>query len=369
MTRFLLTLSFLLWFQQIPDPSVQFSRAVALQQEGRLAEAENEYRDLLKRNPDHIEALGNLGVVLARQGKYQEAITFYESGLKLSPKLAPLLLNLGIAHYRAGQFEQAVSVFQRFLEQRPDVTQARQLYGLSLAALGRDDEAIKELEQTLDAAPPDPAVLYSLGLAYLHLGKAGFRATLEKLASFPAGYPTLHLLQGLAFLRDQEFEKALEELQSAEKLNPDLPRLYFSLGLAYFKLGQNREAIAAFEKAVDRGSKDFSTYYFLAEALTDNGDLDIARQRLNLALEREPQSPQGNGLLGKILFKQGKPNDALKPLEFAVAKMPEDQERRYLLARVYQQLGRREEASREFAEVQKLKAKQLKEDRDKLAKP
>ncbi len=218
-------------------------------------------------------------------------------------------------------------------------------------------------------APPDPAVLYSLGLAYLHLGKPGFRATLEKLASFPAGLPALHLLQGLAFLRDQEFEKALEELQSAAKLNPDLPRVHFSLGLAHFKLGQNKEAIAAFENEVTRGAKDFSTLYYLAEALADDGNVEVARQRLDAAIKLDPQSPEANGLLGEILFKQGKAGEAVKPLEFAVAKLPTDQERRYLLARVYQQLGRRDDAKREFAEVQRLKAKQLEEDRKKIAKP
>lgn len=369
MTHFFLSLILLLSLQQSPDTTAQFNRAVALQKAGRLADAENEYRELIRLKPDYVEAHANLGIVLARQGKYDEAITSYETALRLSPQLLPVLLNLGIAHYRAGQFDKAVPVLERFLEMKPDYVQARQLYGLSLSALGKEEEAIKQLEPTLDSAPPDPAVLYALGVAYLHLGKAGFLATLQRLASFPAGLPTLHLLQGLAFLRDQEFEKALEELQTAEGLNSDLPRLDFSLGLAHLKLGHNKEAITSFEKAIARGGNDFSSLYYLAEALTDNGDLDSARQRLDMAIKLDPKSPMAGGLLGKILFKQGKASEALKPLEIAVAGMPADTERRYLLARVYQQLGRKEDAAREFAEVQRLKAKELKEDREKLAKP
>ena len=364
-----LALSFLIYFPQEPDTAVQFSRAVALQQEGRFREAEQEYRALVKRKPDYLEAFANLGAVIAQQGRYSEAIEFYQTALRLSPRSAPILLNLGIAHYRGRQFQEAASVFAQLLELRSDITQARQLYGLSLAALGRDEEAIRQLEQTLDVGPPDPAVLYSLGLAYLSLGKAGFRSTLERLASFPAGRPTLHLLQGLAFLRDQEFEKASEELQSAATLNSDLPRVYFSLGLAHLKLGRNKEAIAAFEKEIDRDPRDFSTFYYLADALADDGNLVAAQQRLDVAIKLDPQSPEANGLKGEILFKQGKAAEALKPLEFSVAKLPNDQERRYLLARVYQQLGRREDAAKEFAEVQKLKAKQLEEDRKKLGKP
>jgi len=59
----------------------------------------------------------------------------------------------------------------------------------------------------------------------------------------------------------------------------------------------------------------------------------------------------------------------VKPLEAAVAKDPEDGEKRYQLARVYLQLGRREEAAREFAESQQLKARQLQRDRERIPKP
>jgi tetratricopeptide (TPR) repeat protein len=354
--------------QQSPDPAAQFNRALALQQEGKLSEAADAYRAVLKRKPDYVEAHANLGVVLARLGKYEEAIVAYETAYRLAPHLTPILLNLGIAHYRAGQFARAVDIFPQFLEKNPASVQARQLYGLSLAALERYEEAIKQLEPMRDVAQPDPAVLYTLGLAYLRAGKAGLRATLERLASFPAGLPALHLLQGQAFLRDLEFEQALEELKEAEKLNPDLPRLYYALGLAHQSLGRNKDAIAAFEAELRRSPQDASTLYLLALALEADGNLAAAGERINESLKLDPQSPEANGLLGKILFKQGKAAEGLKPLEMAVIKKPEDHELRYLLARVYQQLGRREDAAREFAEVQKLKAKKLQDDRARAPK-
>lgn len=356
-------------FQQTQDAAAKFSRAVALQQQGKLDEAAAEYRAALALKPDYPEAQANLGVTLARLGKYDEAIAAYETALKLAPHLTPILLNLGIAHYRAGQHAKAAEALKSFLEKRPDSVQARQLYGLSLVELGRDEEAITQFEMTLDAAPPDAAALYNLGLAYLRLGKPGFRATLERLASFPAGRPALHLLQGQAFLRDLEFDKALEELQAAAKLNPDLPRLHFALGLAHLKLSHNKEAIAAFEEESKRNPQDFPTIYYLADALEKDGDLDVAKRQVEAALKLDSQSPEANGLLGKILFKQGKAAEALKPLEFASAKKTTDHELRYTLARVYQQLGRREDAAREFAEVQRLKAEQLKKDRANTPKP
>lgn len=356
-------------FQQTQDATAKFNRAVELQQQGKFDEAAAEYRAALALKPDYPEAQANLGVALARLGKYGEAIAAYEAALKLAPQLTPVLLNLGIAHYRAGQFAKAIEVFERFLQQRPDVTQARQLYGLSLTALGRDEEAIRQLEPTLDAAPPDAAVLYSLGLAYLRLGKAGFRATLERLASFPAGLPALHLLQGQAFLRDQEYEQALEELNAAAKLNSDLPRLHHSLGLTYLKLGRNKEALAAFEEERKHQPGDYSTLYYIAYLQESEGDPDAAKRSLDEALKLQPESIEANSLLSKILSKQGKTGEALAPLERAVAKDPTDPVKRYQLGRLYRQLGRAADAGREFAEAQRLKDEQLKKDRANTPKP
>ena len=354
---------------QTADLSAQFNRAVALQQQGKLSEAADEYRAVLKHKPDYVEAQANLGVVLARLGKYEEAIQAYEAAYKLAPQLTPILLNLGIVYYRSGQYAKAVEVFPQFLAKQPDSIQARQLYGLSLAALGKDDEAIKQLEPTLDTVLSDPAVLYTIGLVYLRTGKPGFRATLERLAVVPAGLPALHLLQGQAFLRDREFEQALEELKEAEKLNPDLPRLYYVLGLAHQQLGHNKEAIAAFENETRRSLQDAATVYYLALVLEADGNAEAAEQRVRESLKLDPPNPEANALLGKILVKQNKPAEALKPLETAVAKDSTDPEKRYLLARAYQQLGRREDAAREFAAVQKLKAEKLKKDREQTPRP
>jgi Flp pilus assembly protein TadD len=144
--------------------------------------------------------------------------------------------------------------------------------------------------------------------------------------------------------------------------------LYYALGLAHQRLGHNKEAIAAFETEVRRSPRDASTLYFLALALEADGNLTAAGQRVKESLNLDSQSPETNGLLGKILFKQGKAAESLKLLEMAVIKKPDDPELRYLLARVYQQLGRREDAAREFAEVQNLKAKKLREDRARAPK-
>lgn len=355
--------------QQSQDSAERFNHAVELQRRGALKEAAAEYRALITAQPNYVEAHANLGVVLAQMGQYEEAVASYESALRLAPNHTAILLNLGIAHYRAGQFDKAVDVFKRVLDKMPDALQARQLLGIGLVELGRDAEAVTHLEQILAAAPSDSAVLYSLGIAYMRLGRPGLRAMVDRLADAPGGLPAAHLLQGQFLLGRQEYEQALAELTAAANLNPQLPRLQYTLGLCFLKLGRNKEAIAAFEEQLRRSPKDSSTLYYLAYLAEAEGNLNVARQQLDVALKLEPQLREANALLGKILTKQGKYHEALAPLERAVASDPNDPLTRYMLARLYVQLGRNEDAAREFAEVQRLKSEQLKEERARTPKP
>ena len=356
--------------QQQPAEAVgKFNHAVELQRKGSLQEAVSEYRALLAAHPNYMEAHANLGVVLAQLGRYEEAVSSYEAALRLAPSLPPLLLNLGIAHYRAGQFEKAVSVFEQLLDKAPDNLRARQLLGLSLVELGRDTEAAAHLEQTLDRSLNDPAILYGMGLSYLRLRRPELKGVIEHLAGIPNGRPASHLLQGQAYLGRFEWERALRELETAAKLNPDLPRLQYSLGIAYYSAHRHKEAITAFEAELRRRPRDFSTLYYLAYIHEAEGNLDAAKQRLDAALKLEPQSSEANLLLGKILVKQGRVAEAVGPFEKAVASDPNDPLKHWQLARAYRQLGRQKDADREFAEVQRLKSTQLKSDRERAPKP
>ncbi|MGA1368957.1 MAG: tetratricopeptide repeat protein [Blastocatellia bacterium] len=227
----------------------------------------------------------------------------------------------------------------------------------------KDQAAIEQIAPTVSLAPPDAAVLYGLGLAHLCLGRAGFRAVLERLASFPGGKAALHYLQGQAFFRDRQFEQALEELRLAVQGDPALPRLSFTLGLTCLQLGKPREAIPPLTEAVEREPGNLAALYHLADACQREGREEEALSRLDQALRLDPGAAEVEGLKGRILQRLGRTAEALGPLERAAHRRPDDPELRYALARLYQQLGRRTEAAREFAAVQRLKAAQLEADR------
>ena len=365
----LAVLLFLLVSQADGSIAERFTRAVELHRKGALAAAEAEYRAILSAAPQYAEAHANLGALLMRLDRYREALQEYEAALRLDPRLKPVLLNIGIAHFRRSEYQSAIDSFQRFLELSPRHRQATQLTALALVELGRDEEALKYLEPALEAAPNDPALLYALGLASLRLRKPMVSGIIKALAEVPGGLAISFLLQGQANLANFQFEKAIEDLKQAAKLNPNLPRLQYSLGVAYFKVTRYADSRAAFETELKRAPNDVSTHCYLASMDEKEGRLDDARERLDRALLIEPASADANWLLGKVLLAQGKATEAVKPLQVGVAGDPNDTQKRYQLARAYQQLGRKEDAERELAEVDRLHARQREADVSKIIKP
>jgi tetratricopeptide (TPR) repeat protein len=346
-----------------------FNRAMGLQHEGRWPEAADAWRKFLELEPSHAGAHANLGAVLLRLGRYDEAVKSYDDALRLNPRLTEALFNLGVAHYRAGQFAKATEALSRYLADRPESWQARQMLGLALIELGRDEEAAPLLEAALDSNPQDASLLFGLGLAYLRLKRPEVKTMIERLAATSSGEPFAHLLKGQNYLADSDFQHAVESLEAAAKLSDDLPRLHFSLGVAYLRAGRNQEALRAFEHELKRMPRDYWTLYYLAFLHDAEGQLEAACERAQLALALQPRSADAGALLGKVLLKQGKAAEAVPPLETAVGQNPNDANLRFQLARAYQQSGRRQDAAREFAEAQRLKDRGIEKERKGATKP
>jgi 2-polyprenyl-3-methyl-5-hydroxy-6-metoxy-1,4-benzoquinol methylase len=106
-----------------------FGAAVAAHRAGALAEAERQYRHILKILPSHAEAQSRMGAVLMAQGKTGEAIPHLERALALSPDLFEACGNLAQAHMAAGEVELAIRAAGRALEIR-ETTQGKALFAL-----------------------------------------------------------------------------------------------------------------------------------------------------------------------------------------------------------------------------------------------
>jgi len=127
---------------------------------------------------------------------------------------------------------------------------------------------------------------------------------------------------GIASIQVGDFGTALKELLRAQELNPDDPRIYYYLSLAYQGKGYLEKAIEEGKKAVEK-KKDYSEAYNLLGTLyMAKGELEHAMGYFYKALENVTYETPSLALynLGRVYFLQKQYEKALKCLEEAAAK-------------------------------------------------
>ena len=143
-----------------------FSRALALQNQGKLEEAIVSYNKALAIKPDYAEAYLNMGAAVADQGKLEEAIEAYNKALAIKPDYAKAYVNMGVALKDQGKLEEAIEAYNKALAIKPDYAEAHYNMGAAVADQGKLEEAIEAYDKAL-TLKPDYAEAYC-NSSFLH---------------------------------------------------------------------------------------------------------------------------------------------------------------------------------------------------------
>ena len=75
-----------------------FALAVQNHKKNNLKVAGNLYNEILKTNPNHVDARNNLGTILLKLGKLQIAKSCFEKAIEINPSYAITHNNLGLVY-------------------------------------------------------------------------------------------------------------------------------------------------------------------------------------------------------------------------------------------------------------------------------
>ncbi len=107
-------------------------------------------------------------------------------------------------------------------------------------------------------------------------------------------------------------ERAVSAAQQAQRLNEDLPEVYFALGSAYVATGKTVEAISTLNKAIALAPNSDEGYRRLGDAFRATGNKDDAIKAYNRAIQLNPYYWFNYNALGSAYLKF---NDNPKALE------------------------------------------------------
>lgn len=140
----------------------QYETAQALHRQGRLEEAERQYRDMLERYGEHAGALLRLGQICALRGKLEATVAVFKRAAAAAPQSADAYCNLGISLNALARPGEALVAFDRALSIDPGHAHAQSGRGSAMLNLGRLDEARAAFERAVALMPAKPVFHYNL---------------------------------------------------------------------------------------------------------------------------------------------------------------------------------------------------------------
>lgn len=309
----------------VAAPSVQaiFGEAFRLHQSGRLAEAEQLYRQALARDPRHADSLHLLGVLAYQAGRLADAVELIGQAIRLKDNVAFYHNNLGLALKDQGKRSAAMERFERALALQPDYPEAQINLGNILMDEGRAEKAAAWFRRALALQPNYPEAQNNLGNALKELGRLEEAlASYQRAATLRPNYPEANNNLGNALQQQGRLEEALAAYERALAARPDAPEILNNLGNLLLALGKAGDAIARLERAVALRPDYAEAHNNLGVALDRQGEAERAIAAFEHALALAPDYAEALNNLGVAQQDRGEIDRAIAAFERALALNP-----------------------------------------------
>src|SRR5580692_5308135 len=254
---------------------------------GRIRDAVVEAQDIIKKNPNNLEARRLLGRIYLRSLGDMQSGSGSESVLKL-----------------------AIEQYEQIIRLQPDSMDDHLLLG-RLYRLNNDlQKAENEFKTAVKLQPGSEEAITTLAYLYNELGDTA-RAT-QVLSSVP----------------------------NAERS----AKLYSALGYTYEQQKQYKNAVEAYRHAIELDRDNLDAIRGLAQNLLNDGQADAALEQYKVIADANPEDAQTYVRIAEIYRKQGKFDLALENLKKAETMVQDSVEVPYNIAAIYQAQGRYDEA-------------------------
>ena len=193
-------------------------------QKGELERAENWLRRALKAAPEHGAIWNSLAAVQMDSQRLEEAEQSVSKALELDPNLHEGWLNRAQIHLHRRQMDEALQALKTALKIDPDDLAAQHLMGQLLVEQGEVAQGLKYLQSVADHKPDDPALLAATARAMILTGAhATAAALLDRAVLLRPEFHAAWCLATHALVHNQQLGEARGAVEKARALKVDHP--------------------------------------------------------------------------------------------------------------------------------------------------
>jgi Tfp pilus assembly protein PilF len=198
-------------------PPTKLEQANAFHQNGQLERADTLYREILRTQPQHFDALHLSGVIAAQMRNPERAVELIDKAIRVDPGNAAAYCNRGTALQSLKRWDAALESYNRAIAINNDHAIAYCNRGHVLGTLRKREAAI---------ASYDRALALKAGYAEAHFGRANMLKELE------------------------QFDAAIASYDEATRHNPSLAEAHSNRGFVLRELGRLDAAVASYDRAL-----------------------------------------------------------------------------------------------------------------------
>jgi tetratricopeptide (TPR) repeat protein len=305
----------------------ELKRAATLHRQGRWAEAEKLYRNLLKVTPNHFRTQNLLGILMHFQGRNVEALEMVGAALRQKPNDTPTMSNYGAILSELNRLEEALATFDEIISLDSDNSQVFYNRGVILQRLNRIDAALPSYEKAISLKPSYAEAFNNRGLCFKELKRFE-----EALASFdqaialkPDFFEALNN-RGLILYTQNRLTSALASYDKAIAISPSSAEAFNNRGVTLQALKRLEEAFNSYETAIGYKPTYADAFNNAGNVLKELKRFDEALTYFDKAILLNPNSAEAYNNRGTVLSELEQLDDALASYNRAIDLQPDNAE-------------------------------------------
>ena len=316
---------------------------------GDLDKAKLLLSDASDKYPENSKINRMFAQILIKTGGYKEAIEVYQKIILIDPKDVESQFAEGLVYLQLDQDQQAQDIFKKMLDQPDWRYQACFYLGKIEEKQGHLKKALSWFDEVIDGPFAFDASVSAISLLQKerHLEEANSRLSLLQI-KFPKQKLRLLLVQADLYNQQKKYEEALAILTNGLIDFPNQKELLYTRALIAERINKLDIAEIDLKKILEIDPDNVEALNALGYTLLNNpGRYAEAEKFLRKALALEPNEAVIIDSYGWLQFKLGNFEAALKYLQQAYEKQPENEIAAHL-AEVLWVLDRKDEAKKIF---------------------